>query len=185
MFVLVENDSITKTLNTSRGITIGENQYPRAIYTLFSSSEREAVGIYEVVQDNSNKKDEDYYINTDQSYNFADGAATASYGSAIAQSLTNTTDEDGNVIPGLKTKKKDTIKQQANSLLASTDWYIIRKADAGTAVPEATVTHRAAIRTASNEMEASIDGASDVDALAALYIYTDGARPLGEFPEEV
>ena len=46
MFVLVENDLITKTLSTSRGITIGENQYPRAIYTLWTSAEREAIGIY-------------------------------------------------------------------------------------------------------------------------------------------
>ena len=78
MFVLVENDSITKTLSTSRGITIGENQYPRAIYTLWSAAEREAIGIYEVVHDNSNKKDEKYYNNTNQSFNFADGKVTAS-----------------------------------------------------------------------------------------------------------
>ena len=54
MFVLVENDSITKTLNTSKGITIGENQYPRAIYSSWSTAEREAIGIYEVVFDNTN-----------------------------------------------------------------------------------------------------------------------------------
>ena len=57
MFVLVENNSITKTLNSRRGITIGENQYPRAIYTSWSTAEREAIGIYEVVFDNTNLKD--------------------------------------------------------------------------------------------------------------------------------
>ena len=62
MFVLVENDSITKTLNTSRGITLGEKQYPRAIYTLWSAAEREAIGIYEVVFDDSNRKNEKYYV---------------------------------------------------------------------------------------------------------------------------
>ena len=56
MFVLVENDSITKTVPSNRGITIGENQYPRAIYSLWSTAEREAIGIYEVVFDNSNQK---------------------------------------------------------------------------------------------------------------------------------
>ena len=56
MFVLVENNSITKTLQSNKGITLGENQYPRSIYTLWSAAEREAIGIYEVVFDNTNKK---------------------------------------------------------------------------------------------------------------------------------
>ena len=100
MFVLVENDSITKTLNTSKGITIGETQYPRAIYTLWSAAEREAIGIYEVVFDNTNKKDEAYYNNTNQSFNFADGKVTASFGSATAKELDDVTDEDDNVTDG-------------------------------------------------------------------------------------
>ena len=87
MFVLVENDSITKTVPSNRGITIGENQYPRAIYTLWSAAEREAIGIYEVVFDNANQKDGAYYNNTNQSFNFADGKVTASFGSATANSL--------------------------------------------------------------------------------------------------
>jgi len=87
----------------------------------------------------------------------------------------------------LKTLKKEIIKQQASGLLTPTDWYIIRKADAGTAVPSAVTTYRAAVRTKSGEMETIIDNANDVDALAALYEYTeqeDGSRtrPLGEFP---
>ena len=76
MFVLVENDSITKTLSTSKGITIGENQYPRAIFSSWSTAEREAIGIYEVVFDNTNLKDQKYYNNTNQSLAFADGVAT-------------------------------------------------------------------------------------------------------------
>ena len=104
MFVLVENDSITKTVPSNKGITIGENQYPRAIFTSWSAAEREALGIYEVVWDNSNKKDGEYYNNTNQSFNFADGKVTASFGSATANSLVDVTDEDDNVTPGLKTK---------------------------------------------------------------------------------
>ena len=72
MFVLVENDSITKTVPSNKGITIGENQYPRAIYSSWSTAEREAIGIYEVVFDKTNKKDESYYTNTNQSFDFAD-----------------------------------------------------------------------------------------------------------------
>jgi hypothetical protein len=201
MFALVESGSITKTLSGNRGITIGDIQYPQNIFTLWSTAEKEAIGIYEVVWDNTNKKDEAYYTNTNQSFAFAGGAVTASYGSATAKALAdaNATDEDGVeldpvvVIPGLKTKHKEIIKQQASSLLTNYDWYVIRKADAGTAVPSAITTYRAAVRTKSGQMETAIDNAANVDALAALYEYVNTGteenpvmeRPLGEFPEAV
>ena len=184
MFVLVENDSITKTVSSNRGITIGENQYPQAIFSAaWSTAEREAIGLYEIVIDNSNKKDEKYYTNTNQSLNFADGVATASFGSATAKALDDVTDEDDNVTLGLKTKHKNIIKRQASGLLAPTDWYVIKATDVESySVPEAITTYRADVRSTSNTMETAIDNAADVDALAALYVYTDGTRPLGEFP---
>jgi len=186
MFVLVENDSITKTVPSNRGITIGENQYPRAIYTLWSAAEREAIGIYEVVYDNSNRKDGEYYNNTNQSFNFADGKVTASFGSATARSLTDVTDENGIVTLGLKSQHKDKIKQQASSLLTPTDWHVVKATEVDSySVSAEMTTYRAAVRTASNDMETKIDASSTVDELAALYAYVDETRPLGEFPEEV
>ena len=200
MFVLVENDSITKTVSSNRGITIGENQYPQAIFSAaWSTAEREAIGLYEVVFDNSNKKDEKYYTNTNQSLNFADGVATASFGSATAKELDdrNGTDEAGEeldpvvVIEGLKTKHKRIIKQEASRLLIDTDWYVIKATDVESySVPSAVTTFRSNVRTKSNEMETAIDNASDVDALATLYEYVNTGteeipvmeRPLGEFP---
>ena len=186
MFVLVENNSITKTVPSNRGITIGENQYPRAIYTLWSQAEREAIGIYEVVFDNSNKKDSGYYTNTNQSFNFADGKATASYGSATARELADVTNKDSTIDPGLKSQHKEKIKQQASSLLTLNDWYVIKATEVDSySVPAEMTTYRAAIRTASNDMEVLIDACSTVDELAALYAHVDGTRPLGEFPEAI
>jgi len=186
MFVLVENDSITKTLNTSRGLTLDEKQYPRAIYTLWSTAEREAIGIYEVVFDNSNQKDGEYYNNTNQSFNFADGKVTASFGSAIARSLEDVT-EDGVTIDGLKTQKKVMIKSQASGLLTPTDWHVVKATEVESySVAAALTTYRAAVRTASNDMETKIDACNTVDELAALYAHTEeGTKPLGEWPEEV
>jgi hypothetical protein len=186
MFVLVENNAITKTVPSNRGITIGENQYPRAIYTLWSPAEREAIGIYEVVYDNSNYKDSEYYNNTNQSLNFADGKVTASHGSATAKDLTDVTNEDSTVTLGLKSQKKENIKQQASGLLTPTDWYVIKATEVDSySVPAEMTTYRAAVRTASNDMEALIDACSTVDELAALYVPVDETRPLGEFPEAV
>ena len=73
MFALVESGSITKMLNGNKGITIDGIQHPRAIYTLWTEAERNALGIYTVEYDNSNKKDERWYINTNQSYAFGSG----------------------------------------------------------------------------------------------------------------
>ena len=198
MFALVESGSITKMLSGKRGITLGDVQYPQAIFTLWSAAEREAIGIYEVEYDNTNKKEEQWYINTDQSFAFADNTVTASYGSATAKAHAATLFTAQNEIDGLgtegevkteglKTQLIRQVKQQAAGELQNTDWYVVRKADAGTAVPSAITTHRAAVRTKCAEMETAITNAADTPALETLYTYTeqeDGSvtRPLGELP---
>ena len=203
MYALIENNEIKKIYNKPRALTIGDIQYPSNIFSLWSKEEKEAKGIYEVVFDNSNKKDEAYYINTNQSFNFADGKVTASFGTSTAKLLEdrNEVDEAGEpllddkgnqiVTKGLKSQKKDIIKQQASGLLAPTDWYVIKATDvAEYSVPSAVATFRSDVRTKSNEMETAIDNASDVDALATLYAYVNTGteenpvmeRPLGEFP---
>ena len=188
MWALVEDNEITKLINKPKGLVIGDTRHSRKIFQLWTNEEREAIGIYEVVFDNSNKKDEAYYNNTNQSFDYADGEVTASYGNATPQELDDVTDENDNVTKGLKSQKKDIIKQQASGLLAPTDWYVLKAIDVEDySVPSAVSTFRTNVRTKSNEMETAIDNASDVDALKALYEYTeqaDGsfARPLGEFP---
>ena len=207
MYALIENNEIKKIYNKPRALTIGDIQYPSNIFSLWSKEEKEAKGIYEVVFDNSNKKDEAYYINTNQSFAFAGGVATASFGSAtakaIADSLWTQEDSDNGDLPddkevgdvkvkGLKTLKKEIIKQQASGLLAPTDWYVLKATDvAEYSVPSAVSTFRTNVRTKSNEMETAIDNAADVDALATLYEYVNTGteenpvmeRPLGEWPE--
>ena len=172
-------------------------QYPQNIFTVWTAAEKEAIGIYEVIQNNAKKKDGEYYINTNQTFTYdADaGTVTATYGDATAKAHAdaNATDADGNdldpvvVIEGLKTKLIRTVKAQAAGILQDTDWYIVRKADAGTAVPSAITTHRAAVRTKAASMETAITNAADTPALETLYTYTtDGegviSRPLGELP---
>ena len=71
MYALVESGTITKYFSYPRGFTLGDLQYPADIFMKWSVAEKEAIGIYEVVYDNSNKKDEKWYINTNQSFAFA------------------------------------------------------------------------------------------------------------------
>ena len=206
MFALVQSGSITKFFSGNQAVTIGDIQYPKSIFTLWSKAEREAISIYEVVFDNSNKKDEQWYINTNPSYAFAItdgvGQVTSTYGTATAKAHADTlwTSQDktdgkipsgkdvGDVaVEGLKTVLIRTVKQQAAGELSNTDWYITRKADAGTAVPSSITTYRAAVRTKAAEMETAITNASDTPALETLYTYTTNdagvtSRPLGELP---
>ena len=79
MFALVQDNAFVRIVNSSKGITIGDNQYPKTIFSLWSNAEREAIGIYEVVMDTTNKKDEAYYINTDVSYAYSSGTVTGSF----------------------------------------------------------------------------------------------------------
>jgi len=190
MWALVESGSVTQIYTRPKAITVGEVNYPANIFMLWSASELEAMGIYEVVIDNTNLKSNEYYINTNQSFDFADGVVTASYGTATARAIDDVTDEDGNVTRGLKYNHKQVINSQAGGLLQDTDWMVIRAAEGGTAVPSDIATWRAAVRTKSNDMCTAIDNAADVDALATLYEYVNTGteespvmeRPLGEFP---
>jgi len=202
MWGIVESGSITKLINNPKGMVIGDVRYSRKIFELWSKSELEAIGIYEVEFDNTNKKDEQWYNNTNQSFAFAGGKITASYGSATAKAHADTLftaqDEsdgkgtEGEVkVEGLKTKLIRDLKKEAANILAETDWYILRKADADTAIPSAITNHRAAVRTKCASMETSITNASNTAALETLYTYVNTAdegdpvvleRPLGELP---
>ena len=182
MWALVESNSITKTFNRPKGFTLGDVQYPASIFTLWSKTEKEAIGLYEIVVDNTSLKDQAYYTNGAESFTWASNTVTKSFGTATAKALNDVTDDDGNVTRGLKYNHKQIINQQAASILAPTDWMVVRAAEGGTAVPSDITTSRAAVRTKANEMCTAIDAVSDVDALAALYVYTDGVRPLGELP---
>ena len=100
---------------------------------------------------------------------------------------TSTFNGKTSTVLGLKSIHKSKINSEANALLSNYDWYTLRAADGGTAVPSSVTTYKAAVRTKSNTMCTAIDNASDVDALAALYVYNSDdppVRPLGEFPSE-
>ena len=198
MFALVESGSITKILNGTRGITIDGIQHPQQIFTIWTESERNAIGIYTVEMDESKRKNDKWYINTNITYTFSGGKVTGSYGDAIAKAHADTLytaqDEtdglgtEGDVkAEGLKTILIRQVKNEAKGELNRTDWYVVRKAEEDTAIPSAITTHRKSVRSKQAEMETAITNASDTPALETLYTYTEqedgtSARPLGEIP---
>ena len=199
MYALVVDNSVTKVFPGPKGFEHNGNQYAPDIFYKWSKAEKEAIGLYEVETDSTNYKNENWYINTNESFTFGSGKVTRSWGTATAKDHADKDavdsegnkikDEDGNqvIIEGLKTILIRTLKQQAAGELQNTDWYVIRKADAGISIPSSISTHRAAVRTKCAEMETAITNAVDTPALETLYTYTeqeDGSvtRPLGELP---
>ena len=203
MFALVESGSITQMPKGNKGITLNNIKYPAAIYTLWSEAERNAIGIYTIEMDNTNRKDEEYYTNTNITYTFSGGKVKGTYGSATAKKIADTlwTSQDktdgkipdgedvGDVaIKGLKTIKKEMIDNQCAGILAPSDWRVVKATETGGTMDSGWKTWRASVRTKCNSMQTQIDNASDVDALAALFTYTYNSetkvtsRPLGKFP---
>ena len=202
MYALVEDSSVTKIITNPKTMVIGDVRYPAKIFQLWSASELNAIGIYEVTTDSTNFKDEKWYINTNESYAYSSGTVTRSWGTATpkahADSLWTQADSDDGDLPddksvgdvktrGLKYNLIQTLKQQVAGELARTDWYITRNTEKSTAIPSNISTHRDAVRTKQAEMETAITNASNTPALETLYTYTeqsDGTvtRPLGEFP---
>ena len=165
---------------------------------MWTESERNAIGSDTVEIDETNRKDENGYINTNITYAFGSGKVTGSYGTATAKlhadTLFTAQDEtdglgtEGEVkVEGLKTILIRNVKLQAETELNKTDWYVTRKAEESTAIPSAITTHRQAVRSKQAAMETAITNASDTPALETLYTFTeqeDGSitRPLGVIP---
>jgi hypothetical protein len=205
MHALVQNNQIVKFFNYPKSFELNGNKYSSQIFQVWSKAEKNAIGIYEVEYDHSNKKDEGYYINTNEQFKFENNKVISYFGTAFDKALedVDAVDEDGNpilqdgvqvVTYGLKTNKKSVIKQQASGLLAPTDWYVIKANEVeGYTVPTAISTFRADVRTKSNEMETMIDACTTVEQLKSLYEYTNTGteespiytRPLAEYPKEI
>ena len=125
-------------------------------------------------------------------------------GSLIEKNLDdiNEVDEDGNplmfdgeqvVTKGLKSNAIALVKEQANNKLSETDWMVVKAAEvADYSVPSEVLTYRAAVRTASNDIETAITNAPGFNAFVALYdvpVDADGEptgnAPINDWPEEI
>ena len=198
MYALVIDKEIVKVFSNPEPFELNGNQYSSQIFTLWTQEEKEAIGIYEIQTDSTNLKDESYYNNTNEIFEFKKGKAIRKWGKATAKQLedVNATDINGEpiirdgkqvVTKGLKSQKISMVKQQASGLLQSSDWYITRKSETGKEVPANIETFRTAVRAKSNEMEAMINACQTVDELKSLFEYsgeTNPTRPIGEFPKQ-
>ena len=170
-----------RTIRTGKGWTDDNGVQHPPNWNVWSATEKAAAGLTEVVEETPpDSRLYDWSQNSDGTITKA--AKNLNDVNAVDENGDPSLDDDGNQIVnrGVKWNLKQTVKSQQGSLLAETDWAVIRKSDNGTAIPSNIQTWRDAIRTKATEMETAIDNAADTDAVAALFLtYTtneDGSQ---------
>jgi len=158
MATILRHEATSQTLRAGRAWR-NENgiQHPPN-WNIWSAEEKTAAGITEIVQESP--PDSRLYR---WSHN-SDGTINKT-----AKDLADSGSGDTLVL-GVKSNLKLEVDSQQGSFLNQTDWYIIRKADKGTAIPANIQTWRDAIRTKGDAMVSAIDGAANTNAVEALFV---------------
>lgn len=186
MWARIENNNIVEYYDRKQSLLLNDVRYSSQIFTIWTDAQRKELGIVPVVISGSHL-DTNYYIE----HNHSD--AIAGDGNSVIRTIgvkaadraledVDAVDEDGNalldqygvqmVTRGLKYNAIQKVKDQQSGYLSRTDWYIIRKADAGTAIPTAIQTFRNAIRADATRIENAITAATTMDEFIALHTTT-------------
>ena len=195
MWASIDSDNnVTKVYTRPTAITYGDVNYPQNVMSSWTNEELATIKVYPVVEDSTNYESPSYYINTDETFTYYDSVAVneitytntvvGAYGTATPQSLDDTTNDDGTVTPGLKSKAITTQNQQAYGLLEPSDWYVVRKSENGTAIPSDWDTWRESIRTTYQQQVVAINACTTVPEFQALFtpVGDPPVVPLPQFP---
>mgnify|MGYP003631881969 FL=1 len=186
MWARIENNTIIEYYDRKQSLVLNDVRYSSQVFTIWTDAQRKELGIVPIVISGSHL-DTKYYIE----HNHTD--AVAEDGDCVIRSIgvkaadkaledVDAVDDDGNamldidgiqiITRGLKSNAIQKVKQQQSSYLTQTDWYIIRKADVGTAIPTAIQTWRDAIRADATRIENAITAAVTMDQFIALHTST-------------
>ena len=186
MWARIENNTIIEYYDRKQSLVLNNVRYSSQIFTIWTDAQRRELGIVPIVISGSHL-DTKYYIE----HNHTD--AVAADGNSVIRTIgvkaadraledVDAVDEDGNAVldqygvqmvtRGLKYNAIQKVKQQQSGYLSRTDWYIIRKADVGTAIPTAIQTFRNAIRADATRIENAITAATTMDEFIALHTTT-------------
>ena len=162
-WVIVKDGAVVREFNKPTAFTHEGFQYPRNWIQNATDAEKSAIGLVEVTI-SGNQKDNDYYNNTLSNNKVeSDGSVTRTW-SSTAKTLSD-----------IQTSKILEAKESAKVALNPTDWYVVRKAEVGTAFSDEIGAYRAAVRACYGNLKTAINAASDVDGVASLYMFSQGA----------
>ena len=161
-----DEDTIEEIIINPKPMTIGGIQHPKGIFTLWTVAERKSVGLVPVTTTGSHL-DTTYYTEDNESYAIAEDKA-----SVVRTIGTKAADK---VLATIKSEQVANAKGMCNGLLKNTDWYVVRKAEASTAIPSKITAYRTAVRTVYAAAKSVINGAANISALVAVNATTAGA----------
>ena len=186
MWARIENNNIVEYYDRKQSLVLNNVRYSSQIFTIWTDEQRKELGIVPIVISGSHL-DTKYYTE----HNHSD--AISEDGNSVIRTIgvkakdraledVYEVDEDGDplldrdgvqvITRGLKYNAIQKVKHQQSGFLTQTDWYIIRKADNGTAIPSDIQTWRDAIRTDATRIENVIIAVSTMDAFIALHTST-------------
>jgi len=158
MFAIVQNGVVIKRVQPGVGFELDDIFYPANWCYLSTPEEKAAIGMVDVVY-GERLDDRYYWVSENEPVYNADT-------NQVEISFTNTPKD----LQPLKDYLITQIKQTANSMLAPTDWKVVRAHETSAVLDATTITSRAAIRTASNTNEAAVNGCATVAELAAVQL---------------
>ncbi len=162
-----------KPLPLDRAFTLGDIQYPSNWLRRSTAIARLALGI--TWEAEATRADDRFYWNGDINNPKAleDREEVDEEGNPMYVKVLGEVDgepamvdsDERLVTKGLKSNWIAQVKHTAGTMLAATDWMVIRKAERDVAIPAATVAARAAIVAEANRLETAIAACADVAAL--------------------
>lgn len=181
MWAIVKASQVIQLVPSPKSVVINDIGHPKEIFIHWSKDKLKEIGIYEFIS--GTQPDSRFETRGAVSYTVDDKAGTVTESITIKNKKltdTNEVDENGDplldengdqvVTKGLKSIYKEQIKSQASSLLASTDWMVVRYAEDNTkAIPSDVSTYRASVRTKADEICTAIDGCTSMAKLKALF----------------
>jgi len=186
MWARIENNNIVEYYDRKQSLLLNDVRYSSQIFTIWTDAQRKELGIVPIVISGSHL-DTNYYVE----HNHTD--AVSGDGNSVVRTIgvkasdraledVDAVDIDGNALldqygvqiitRGLKYNTIQKVKEQQSGYLLRTDWYIIRKADVGTAIPTAIQTFRNAIRVDATRIENAITASTTMDEFIALHTTT-------------
>jgi ABC-type proline/glycine betaine transport system ATPase subunit len=190
MFAVVQNGQVVQVVSPDQPFTVGDKQYSARFIRNSTPEEKLAAGVWDIVD--AGRPDDRYYWVTGPTWrvNEVNSTVEAVYTSnakaledrlevkedntplyvqvydPVTESMVDTTEQV--VTKGLKSQNIAQVKQTAGSLLAQTDWMVIRKAERNVDIPAGVVTYRAGVVAECERLEAAIAAVSDVAGLIAV-----------------
>ena len=181
MWAYVTGNTIQEIIRFPKSMVIDNVRHPRAIFTAWSWTELNNIGIYTV--EPGTKGDDRFEITSSPTYAFdsSNKKVTTTYtktDKALADS--NAVDEDGNAVLdrkgnqvvnlGLKSIAKNRCKTQANGLIKRFNWLVERYTyDNSKTIPSAVSTYVTNVRNSCTTICNAIDNSADMAAFKALY----------------